>query len=160
VTTDPRITEWLERIDIVEARLQAQASEAGGATPADPDSGEIWERGQLWGHIAEFVPFWSEQVTDVIDEYRDEPIGFGRSPDRSERKAGIDAGLVVSIDVLWDEVRSDLSDLRHILQALPEGWDLAVGRDGSGNEMTAPTIIERRLVAHLEEHVAQLETVS
>jgi hypothetical protein len=160
MTDNPLVQDWLDRLEQVEQRLAAEAEKAGGKTSADPNSGESWERGQVWGHIAEFVPFWSEQVGDVIDEYQGEPIAFGRSPDRSERTAGINAGLVVAIPTLWEEVRSDLVDLRSFLGALPQNWDRAVGRDDTGKESEASQIIETRIVRHLEEHATQLEAIS
>lgn len=158
--TKTLIEEWLARLDVVEQRLGAQAEKTGGATSADPGTGEAWERGQVWGHIAEFVPFWTEQAGDVIDEYKGEPIAYGRTREDTGRLAGINAGLDVAIATLWQEVKSDLSDLRSFLSALPEGWELAVGNHHSRGEMSASAIIDDHLVAHLEEHAAQLETIS
>ncbi len=75
-------------IDVVEHRLAAEAEKSGGATDADPHTGEAWERGQVWGHIAEFVPFWTEQVGDVIDEYQGEPIVIWADPRGRRAKGG------------------------------------------------------------------------
>lgn len=157
---NPVIEEWLQRIDVVEHRLASEAEKSGGATDADPQTGEAWERGQVWGHIVEFVPFWTEQVGDVIDEYRGEAISYGRTREDAGRKAGIDAGLEVSIATLWEEVKSDLADLRAFLGVLPDGWERSVGMHPTRGEMSAAKIIDDHLVAHLEEHAAQLENIS
>jgi hypothetical protein len=150
---------WLQRIDEVEARLGAQVDRAGGKTSADPRTGEAWERGQVWGHLAEFIAFWTEQAGDVIDEYRGEPVDYGRKGDNSARSAGIEGGLEMPIETLWEEVRSDLAELRNFLNALPENWSSAVGRRDSQEDVHAEDIIERTLISHLEEHAAQLETI-
>jgi hypothetical protein len=153
------IDSWLKRIDAVEARLRAQAGRTGGSTAADPKTGETWERGQVWGHLAEFIAFWTEQAGDVIDEFQGEPVVYGRMGDTSVRNASVDSGLEVPIETLWHEVEADLTDLRRFLLALPEDWALAVGKRDGQAEVAAEDIIERTLVSHLEEHAAQLEAI-
>jgi hypothetical protein len=153
------VDSWLQRIDAVEVRLRAQVERAGGKTNADPKTGETWERGQVWGHLAEFIAFWTEQAGDVIDEYRGEPVAYGRKGDNSARSAAIDSGLETPIETLWEEVRSDLTELRNFLNALPENWASAVGRRDSQEEVPVEEIIERILISHLEEHAAQLEAI-
>ncbi|MGH8923467.1 MAG: hypothetical protein ACRDWA_02300 [Acidimicrobiia bacterium] len=153
------IDAWLQRIDAVEARLGAQADRSGGTTGADARTGETWERGQVWGHLAEFIAFWTEQAGDVIDEYQGEPVAYGRKRDDPARSAGIESGLEVPIATLWQEVQSDLSKLRRFLAALPETWSSAVGKHHAQGEVKAHDIIERMLVGHLEEHASQLEAI-
>ena len=88
---------------------------AGGLTDADPATGEQWEAGQVWGHIAEFIQFWVEQAGDVIDAYQGDPVPFGRTRTDPGRLAGIEQGHRVAIDLLWEEVQADLGDLRSFL---------------------------------------------
>ncbi|HEX5721116.1 MAG TPA: hypothetical protein VFZ06_00020 [Acidimicrobiia bacterium] len=152
------IDSWLKRIDAVERRLAAQVDRSGGTTAADEKTGETWERGQVWGHLAEFIAFWTEQVGDVIDDYQGEPVAYGRKGDNSARNAAIESGLEVPIATLWEEVKLDLAELRRFLLALPEDWSSAVG-NRDGQELRAEDIIERTIVAHLEEHTAQLEAI-
>ncbi|HEY7582962.1 MAG TPA: hypothetical protein VIB78_05005 [Acidimicrobiia bacterium] len=152
------IDAWLKRIDAVEARLEAQIDRSGGTTAADARTGETWERGQVWGHLAEFIAFWTEQAGDVIDDYQGEPVPYGRKGDNSARNAAVESGLDVPIETLWEEVKSDLAELRRFLHALPEDWSSAVG-NRDGQEVRAEDIIERTIVGHLEEHAAQLEAI-
>jgi hypothetical protein len=161
MSNSPLVAEWLDRLDVVEQRLRIQAENTGGGmTSADPETGEAWERGQVWGHLAEFITFWTEQVGDVIDEYEGTPIVYGRTTADPGRLAGIDAGIDVPIATLWDEVRSDLGGLRAFLAALPESWERAIGSHPVRGEVTARDIIEQTLVSHLEEHAAQLEAIT
>ena len=151
---------WFARIQAVESRLRdlaARQSETVSLTRADPATGEQWEAGQAWGHMAEFVQFWVEQAGDVIDAYRGEPIPFGRIRSDPTRLAGIEQGRHLGIEDLWKEVRSDLADLRGFLEALPRGWESSVGLHPTLGEIPAERIIEDFLIGHLEEHAAQLE---
>ncbi|HEY7564268.1 MAG TPA: hypothetical protein VIA81_05025 [Acidimicrobiia bacterium] len=153
------VNSWLERIDQVEQRLSAVAGPAGGLTTADPDTGEQWEAGQVWGHLAEFIQFWIEQAGDVIDEFQGEPVPFGRTRTDTSRLAGIEQGRHTALTLMWQEVQSDLADLREFLQALPEGWDQAVGQHPRLGQVETSRIIEEFLVGHLEEHAEQLESL-
>jgi hypothetical protein len=151
------IQSWLERIRDVEARLEAVAIPAEGLTEADPATGEQWEAGQVWGHIAEFIQFWVEQAGDVVDAYQGEPVPFGRTRTDPTRLAGIEQGRHVTIDNLWKEVHGDLADLRSFLTALPTGWSESVGLHSTLGPVPTERVIENFLVGHLEEHAAQLE---
>ena len=151
------LNEWLTRIDAVEARLGEVATPAPGLTAADPATGEQWEAGQAWGHIAEFIQFWVEQAGDVIDAYQGDPVPFGRTRTDAGRLAGIEQGHRVAIDLLWEEVQADLGDLRTFLKALPENWQQAFGLHPTLGLMTIERVIGEFLIGHLEEHAAQLE---
>ena len=133
---------------------------AAGLTEADPTTGEQWEAGQAWGHLAEFIQFWVEQAGDVIDAYQGEPVPFGRTRTDPGRLAGIEQGYRVAIDQLWEEVRADLADLRSFINALPEGWQDAVGLHPTLGPMPIQRVIDEFLIAHLEEHAAQLEALA
>jgi hypothetical protein len=148
---------WFARIDAVEARLRALATPTEGLTEADPTTGEQWESGQVWGHITEFIQFWVEQAGDVIDAYQGEPVPFGRIRSDPTRLAGIEQGLHVPIDTMWQEVQADLGDLRSFLRALPENWSDSVGLHSTLGPIPTERIVEDFLVGHLEEHAAQLE---
>ena len=149
--------EWLTRIDAVEARLGDVSTPAPGLTDADPATGEQWEAGQVWGHIAEFIQFWVEQAGDVIDAYQGDPVPFGRTRADAGRLAGIEQGHRVAIDLLWEEVQADIGDLRSFINALPEGWEHAVGLHPTLGPMPIERVIREFLIDHLEEHAAQLE---
>ena len=158
---------WKARIDAVESRLGEVAAPTADSAPAegaltnpDPKTGEQWEEGQVWGHLAEFIQFWIEQAGDVIDAYRGEPIPFGRTRADPTRLAGIEQGRHVTIESLWQEVRADLTDLRGFLGALPEGWESSVGLHTTLGPIPTERVVEEFLISHLEEHAAQLESLA
>lgn len=148
---------WLTRLDSVEARLRALATPTEGLTDPDPATGEQWEAAQIWGHVTEFIPFWVEQAGAVIDAYRGEPVPFGRTRTDPTRLAGIEQGMHVAIDTMWQEVQADLGDLRLFLAALPEGWADSAGLHSTLGPLPMERIINTFLIDHLEEHAEQLE---
>ena len=154
------LNSWLPRIDAVEARLGEVTKPTGGLTEADPTTGERWEAGQVWGHMAEFIQFWVEQAGDVIDAFQGDPVPFGRTRADPARLAGIEQGHRVEIETLWQEVKADLADLRSFLGALPDGWREAVGLHSTLGPMLMERVVEEFLVRHLEEHAAQLEDLA
>jgi hypothetical protein len=153
--------DFLARLDAVEARLAAAAHDEphpGALTDADPGSGERWDRGQVWAHVAEFIPYWIHQVGPVISgQTSGEPVRFGRTKADPERIGAIERDRREPVDALWATTRDDIALLRTFLSALlPEQW-LAVRIHPSLGPMSMPDITEEFLVGHLEQHTDQLE---
>ena len=149
-----------DRIDAVEARLRLLAPTARGVTSADPKTGDQWEAGQVWGHMAEFVQFWQEQAGEVIEAYKGEPVPFGRLIDDPTRMAGVDQGLHTDIETLSQAVEAELTDLRRFLNAAPDGWAESIGLHPTRGLVPAGRIMSDYVVKHLEEHASQLENLT
>ena len=154
-----QIASWLERIDDIAGKLEQLARPLAGLTEADPKSGEQWDAHEVWGHLAEFVEYWIEVFGEVIDQFAGEPIQYGRALDDSSRTAGLAHGRAMDFDRLWTEVQSDLSDLREFITLLPPSAESVVGIHPDGAKRTLEQMIDGYLVGHLEEHLAQLESL-
>jgi hypothetical protein len=162
---DPELYDGLDtaaRLDAVERRLR---DHAGNTTPeglTEPDEGgtERWEAGQVWAHIAEFVPYWHEQIESVIGEYDGTPVPFGRVKTDPSRIAAIEMGR-------HDEIREQMARTHEAIEALtrylagltPAEWN-AVGLHPTRGDMDVEAIVERFIVDHLEEHADQLDSLS
>src|SRR5688500_18689037 len=87
-------TDFLARLEAVESRLARHAAldKPRGLTEPDPGGAERWEAGQVWAHIAEFVPYWHGEAESVIAAYDGEPVPFGRTKEDAGRLAGIEMG--------------------------------------------------------------------
>ncbi len=154
---DDRSSRYLARVDAVEQRLTALAGPLAGLSPEDASTGERWEAGQVWGHITEFIPYWIEQIEEVVDEYRGEPVPYGRTTTDPDRIAGIESGKAMDFETHLHWLGVQLTDLRGFLTALPdEAWS-AQGLHSRLGPMSLEQMIERMLVGHLEEHADQLE---
>lgn len=157
---DDRTTQFLARIDSADLRLSAHARPLAHLSAEDLSTGEQWEAGQVWGHITEFVPYWVEQLEEVVDDYRGDPVPFGRISSDPDRLAAIESGKAMDFETHLHWLGVHLADLRGFLSALPESAWSVEGLHQTLGPMKLEQMIERFLVSHLEEHAAQLEKMS
>ena len=150
----------LRRLDAVERRLDALAAREGrlaGLTAADPSSGEQWEAGQVWAHLAEFVGYWLVQARAVIDARSAEPVPFGRVKSNPERIAAIERDRATAVATLSGRVKEHIAQARQFLQECePRDWD-ARGLHQAQGVMTLERILDEFVVSHLEQHADQLD---
>mgnify|MGYP001795474717 CR=1 FL=1 len=156
--------DYLARADTAEARLAALAeaeSQPGALTSADPKSGERWDRGQVWAHLAEFLPYWIAQAAPVlVGDASGEPVPFGRMKGDPERLGAIERDRREPVTDLWNDTRSDIAALRTFLSDVaPEQWG-ARGVHPSMGVMTVDELVEEFMVGHLEQHADQLADLS
>jgi hypothetical protein len=152
---------YLARLDAVEARLAAAAAAEpprGALTGADPDSGEQWDRGQVWAHVAEFIPYWIAQAGPVLrGQASGEPVAFGRTKSDPQRIAAIEQDRREPVSALWANAKASIAALRGFLRDMDAAqWELR-GLHPKLGPMTVDELVERFLVGHLEEHAEQLE---
>lgn len=156
--------EYLARLDAVEARLAALAASEPSPealTGADPESGERWDRGQVWAHVSEFIPYWIAQAGPVLSgQPSGEPVPFGRSKSDPDRIGAIERDRREPVSVLWSDTRSDIAGLREFIARMEPGqWD-ARGLHLTRGAMTIDELVEMFLVGHLEQHADQIEEMS
>ncbi len=150
------------RLDAVEARLGglASADPPPGLTEPDTDSGERWQAGQVWAHVAEFVPYWMSEAEKVIAAASPEPVPFGRIKTDEARIGAIEAGRYVAATDVISRVSASIEAVRVFTAELdPREWE-ARGEHPSRGTMTVQQIFDRFVAAHLEEHVEQLERLA
>jgi threonine dehydratase len=151
--------DYVARLERAERRLAEHAAQPlpSGLTDPDPGATERWEAGQVWAHLAEFPAYWLAQARMVVDRYRGEPVPFGRTKADAGRIAAIERERHAEPEELLARVRRDLAEVRGALESLPaEAWE-ARGEHPTLGTMTLPQIVERFIVAHLEEHADQLD---
>jgi hypothetical protein len=157
--TDPA-AEFLRRLDVAEGRLQAHAGAEiapDALTPPDPPTGERWEAGQVWAHVAEFIPYWLGEAEQVVEHGRQAPVGFGRTKSDPARLAAIERDRDRDRRLLWNRIAGDIARLRAFLGGLePSAW-AARGTHSTRGEMDLSGIVEEFLVGHLEQHADQLD---
>ncbi|MFL5797549.1 MAG: DinB family protein [Actinomycetota bacterium] len=157
---------FVERLEAARARLErlAGAEPAPGAlTDADEPTGERWEWGQVWAHLAEFPGYWMARLREVFaSAARDrsgEPPPFGRTSTDPGRIAAIERDRDTPPERLMVRLRGDLDDLRELLAEMsPADWELHVRHPTLG-VLDAPRVFETFLVGHLEAHAGQLESL-
>jgi DinB superfamily len=152
----------VERTGAVEARLVALAERKapGGLTEPDQPSGERWDWGQVWAHVAEFPAYWLRQLRAALAEPPgDEPPPFGRTKADAGRIDAIERDRAVPAPELLARLRPQLDDLRALLRDMTdEDWSRTV-RHSTLGELSMPRVMDEFLVGHLEAHAAQLEAL-
>jgi hypothetical protein len=149
----------MDRLDDVEARLRehAEAERPSGLTDPDEGADERWEAGQVWAHIAEFVPYWHTEMQSVIGSYDGTPVPFGRTKTDPARIAAIEMGRHEQISDQMTRTDESIAALKSYLAGLtPAEWN-AVGLHPTRGELDVEQMVERFVVAHLEEHAEQLD---
>jgi hypothetical protein len=156
------VARLLARLDAVEQRLAAHAAATTPTGLTDPDepTGERWEAGQVWAHMAEFVPYWHRQSAIVLEAPEDERAPFGRTKTDESRIGAIERDRHESPAELMGRVRGTLEDLRAFVATLDAAdWERE-GIHPVRGPVSVRTIIERFEVDHLEEHADQLDSLS
>jgi hypothetical protein len=159
MTSDTVVRGFIERLDAVERRLAAHAEldPPAGLTEPDLPSGERWEAGQVWAHMAEFVPYWMSQLRSILEQYDGEPVPFGRVKTDPLRIAAIERDRRTAPASLHARTQRGMEDLRGWLPSLDEGAWAARGVNPRMRELTIEQIVDDVLVGHLEEHADQLD---
>ena len=148
---------WLERLDAVEARLHSLAQrELNGLTSADEQSGERWEAGQVWAHLAEFGDYWLGELDKVLAGAAE----FGRTKKDPERIAAIERDRNTDRAALVARVDAAIARLRARLVAMTDDdWKKSSHHSTLG-DMTIDDQMQHFHVGHYEEHADQLESLT
>jgi hypothetical protein len=128
-----------------------------GLTDPDEPSGEQWEWGQVWAHLAEFIPYWIQQIGSVVAGDGREPVAFGRVKTDPGRIAVIERDREIPPSHLWTRMRSQMADLWYVIEHMElQDWAKR-GVHPTLGVMDMPRIFEVFLVGHLEQHAEQLD---
>lgn len=157
---------FLDRLATVRRRLAAHAASTerpAGQTAADARTGERWDDGQVWAHLAEFQPYWLAQLGSVVEASRaggraeSQPVPFGRTSADADRAAVIERDRTIPAAALHVRVQAQAEATAAFLRGLDaRGWS-AVGLHPTLGAMAMPAMVERFLIGHLEEHADQLD---
>ncbi len=154
-----RVLAELEAAEERLARLAATDPPPEGLTEPDSPSGERWEWGQVWAHVAEFPGYWTEQVGVVLDTPGDEPVPFGRTKTDPQRIDSIEANRDEPALAQMERVGEQLATLRGLVGGFREDEWRRVGVHPTRGEMDVERIVDEFVVRHLHDHAAQLEAL-
>ena len=114
-----------------------------------------WSALETLGHVVEMIPYWLSHCRTLIAA-EGEPPAFGRTLESPERLEAVETVEKVGPDTLMDrletEVESAVGEIRGMSAADLEKKGMHVRR----GEMAVAEVLERFIVAHLEEHVEQV----
>ena len=147
------LADMRKRVVVARARLRALLpASRDHEPPADPKTGERWDRMNILGHMAEFPAFWTRQLEAAIATGAE----FGRLPGSTNRQDAIDGGGAIGEAELKRRVARGIEAVLLLLGKLePADLDRTVTMRGRG-EVTVRWALESLLVGHLVEHCDQL----
>ena len=153
-----RVAGELDRLAAALGRLRSHAAgTADGLTSADEATGERWEQGQVWAHLAEFGAYWRAQLRTIVDAGRSEPVEFGRTKRDPYRIAEIEANRHAPIAEHLAVVERDIAAFRADLAEMTvDDWS-RVGRHETLGEMGIAQFLQHFVTGHYEEHATQLD---
>jgi hypothetical protein len=147
------LEEMAARLEAARERLHGlPLSESHEPGPADPKTGDRWDRFNVLGHTAEVLPFWSKEIRRALDT----GARMGREPGSSGRLEGIESGRLIGEPALRDRIDQGVAAALALVRGMASP-DLEREIDTHGRGMiTVRTALETFLVGHLEDHEAQL----
>jgi hypothetical protein len=158
ITPQNPAAEFQRRLTAVAARLRdLSRGQLDGRTDPDPATGERWQAGQVWAHLAEFIPYWISQAERVLAEESSDPVPFGRARASADHIAAIERDRHQGPNALWHDAKEDLNDLRAFLGDISDRAWQTKGVHPTRGLMTVSQLIEELLIGHLELHATQLE---
>lgn len=155
---------FIRRVDAVATRLREHVDRVyavAALTSPDPPTGERWEAGQVWAHLAEFIPFWLREAGLLIAHRGEaQPVPFGRTKTDPGRLAAIERDRRAGRRQLGQRTLADVADLRRFLSGLDDDSWLARGVHPTLGAMDLQAVVEEFLVGHLEQHADQLDELA
>jgi maleate isomerase len=128
--------------------------------PPDPDTGERWNRGNVLGHMAEILPFWSAQIMAAAKG----ATSIGRTAEGNQRRrSAIDSGPERDEDSLMADIDAAVAEVLAQLDRLsPAELDIRVDhvRANETKVKSLRELLDQLLVHHFEVHVEQLRELS
>ncbi len=151
--------ELLSRLTAVRVRLDGLAGREppDGLTDPDQPSGERWDWGQVWAHMAEFPAYWTARVREALADSDPEPVPFGRTKADTGRIEAIERDRGLPAPDLMARLRPDLDAVAGLIAELsPEQWAREV-RHSTLGVMDMRRVFDEFVVGHLEAHADQLD---
>jgi hypothetical protein len=152
--------------DRIEGARRAYAELAPRVTAGEPwplasafgtEPEASWGPREVLAHVAEMLPYWRGELERVL-EGSPEPIPFGRLQSDTWRIGLIERDRDLPIALLFDRIDAGLRDWAERVPTLTAAQRARRGLHPRLGEVRADRILQRHVLEHAEEHVAQLES--
>jgi DinB superfamily len=118
-----------------------------------------WGPAEVLAHVAEMLPYWTGQLTNVVAGNPAAAVPFGRIASDPDRLARIDALRRRPVGEILDEIEAGLEETVAFVQRLSPSEADRLGLHPTRGELTVAASVERFIASHLEEHVVQLRAI-
>ena len=157
------VAEFLQRLEVVEARLEGHATRGSysGLTARDAATGERWDAGQLWAHLAILLPYWIGEVRGLVASQDTPPIEFGQAASHQDRIAAIENGRHEPIPDQMGRVSAEIAAVRALAAGLPhDAWSRLGRNRATGEVLSVRDIVDRIMIGRLEGHADLLDDLA
>lgn len=118
-----------------------------------------WGPRELLAHVDEMLTYWVAELDRVRTGAPDAPVAFGRVATDTSRLERIDAARRQDVGRQLDDIRGGLDAALAFIARLTPADRARIGNHPTRGALPIDASIERFLVSHLEEHVAQLREI-
>ncbi len=114
-----------------------------------------WSAMQTLAHTVEMIPYWLSHCRALIAAA--EPPRFGRTLDAPERLAGVEQAAARTPDEILRQLNDEVQWAANAIRRMSAAERGKKGLHLRRGEMTVADVIEVFVVAHAEEHLAQVQ---
>ncbi|MES2209582.1 MAG: DinB family protein [Chloroflexota bacterium] len=142
--------------------LRPSVEAAGPWAPAElygVEAEASWGPPEVLAHLEEMLPFWLGEVERILDAPSTSPAPFGRVAADAVRIGIIGRDRTLPLRELFARVGADGSRLTARMRALKAAELEREGEHPRLGVMTVGALLDRFVVTHTEEHVAQLRDI-
>jgi hypothetical protein len=136
---------------------------AGEPLPLADDFGTgpeaSWGPREVLAHVQEMLPFWFGEMERVADGEGGAPVPFGRIADDTLRLGIIERDRTLPLRVLFARIDAGLIVWADRIPTLTDVERARVGVHPRLGEMPAGSMLERFVIGHAEDHIAQLNDI-
>jgi hypothetical protein len=119
----------------------------------------LWGPREVLAHVAEMLPFWLGEMERIVDGDGSAPVPFGRIADDALRLGVIERDRTLPLRVLFGRIDAGLAAWAERIPGMSEAEQARVGVHSRLGEMPAGAILERFVIGHAEDHIAQLTEI-
>lgn len=155
------MTSELERLSAIRrAYADLAPSVAAGqpwplATAFGTEPEAAWGPREVLAHVAEMLPYWRGELERVV-EGSPEPVPFGRLQTDAFRIGLIERDRELPISLLFARIDEGLEGWAQRIPTLTDAERAKRGLHPRLGDVEADRILQRHILEHAEEHVAQL----
>lgn len=118
-----------------------------------------WGPREVLAHVQEMLPFWFGEMERVAEGDGAAPVPFGRIADDTLRLGIIERDRTLPLRVLFGRIDTGLIVWADRIPTLTALEQARIGVHPRLGEMAAGSMLERFVIGHAEDHIAQLTDI-
>jgi uncharacterized damage-inducible protein DinB len=149
------MSQFAEKLEAATETLLAEVSSLPHEVIAWKPADDIWSGLEILGHVAEFIPYWTGQILQIVTDPTQE---WGRTHADTARIEAVNRASSRTVADLSDDIRARVQTSSATLREMTDA-QLAVeapSRNPRWGVKPASFIADELLVGHVEKHARQL----